>query len=133
MKFMLDTNTCIYIIKQKSPKALKHFKAYSVGEIGISSITLAELRFGVEKSQYIQKNQEALDAFILPLEIADFDEKAAKVYGEIRAALEKAGNLIGSMDMLIGAHALSLGLTLVTNNTKEFRKIKHLKVIDWTI
>ena len=133
MKFMLDTNTCIYIIKQKPPKALKHFKAYSVGEIGISSITLAELRFGVEKSQHIQKNQEALDAFILPLEIANFDEKAAKVYGEIRAALEKTGNLIGSMDMLIGAHALSLGLTLVTNNVREFRKIKHLKVIDWTI
>jgi len=133
MKFMLDTNTCIYIIKQKPPKALKHFKAYSVGEIGISSITLAELRFGVEKSQYIQKNQLALDAFILPLEIADFDEKVAKAYGEIRAALEKAGNLIGSMDMLIGAHALSLGLTLVTNNVREFRKIKHLKVVDWTV
>lgn len=132
MKFMLDTNTCIYIIKQKPPKVLNHFKAYSVGEIGISSITLAELRFGVEKSQHIQKNQEALDAFILPLEIADFYEKAAKVYGEIRAALEKTGNPIGSMDMLIGAHALSLGLTLVTNNVREFRKIKHLKVIDWT-
>lgn len=131
MKFMLDTNTCIYIIKQKSPQVLKHFKAYSVGEIGISSITLAELRFGVEKSQHVQKNQEALDAFILPLEIADFDEKAAKAYGE-RAALEKAGNPIGSTDMLIGAHALSLGLTLVTNNVREFRKIKHLKVIDWT-
>jgi len=130
---MLDTNTCIYIIKQKPPKALKHFKAYSVGEIGISSITLAELRFGVEKSQHVQKNQEALDAFILPLEIADFDEKAAKAYGEIRADLEKAGNPIGSMDMLIGAHALSLGLTLVTNNTREFRKIKHLKVTDWTV
>ncbi|KAF0143544.1 MAG: PilT protein domain-containing protein [Nitrospirae bacterium] len=133
MKFMLDTNTCIYIIKQKSPQVLKHFKAYSVGEIGISSITLAELRFGVEKSQYIQKNQEALDAFILPLEIADFDEKAAKAYGEIRAEIEKAGNPIGSMDMMIGAHALSLGLTLVTNNTREFRKIKHLKVTDWTV
>jgi len=133
MKFMLDTNTCIYLIKQKPPKVLKHFKAYSIGEIGISSITLAELRFGVEKSQHIQKNQEALNAFILPLEIGDFDEKAAKVYGEIRAALEKTGNLIGSMDMLIGAHALSLGLTLVTNNVREFRKIKHLKVIDWAI
>ena len=133
MKFMLDTNTCIYIIKRKPPKVLEHFKAYSIGEIGISSMTLAELRFGVEKSQHIQKNQEALDAFILPLEIADFDEKAAKSYGEIRAALEKAGNLIGSMDMLIGAHALSLGLTLVTNNVREFRKIKHLKVIDWAI
>lgn len=133
MKFMLDTNTCIYIIKQKPPKALKHFKAYSVGKIGISSIALAELRYGVAKSQHVQKNQEALDAFILPLEIADFDEKAAKVYGEIRAALEKAGNPIGSMDMLIGAHALSLGLTLVTNNTREFKQIKNLKVADWSV
>lgn len=133
MKFVLDTNTCIYIIKQKPPKALKHFRAYSVGEIGISSITLSELRFGVAKSQHIQKNEEALDAFILPLEIADFDEKAANAYGEIRAALEKAGNLIGPMDMLIGAHALSLGATLVTNNIKEFKRIKGLKLIDWTI
>lgn len=130
---MLDTNTCIYIIKRKPPKVLKHFKAYSVGEIGISSITLSELRFGVAKSQHIQKNNEALDDFILPLEIADFDEKAAKAYGEVRAALEKTGNLIGSMDMLIGAHALSLGATLVTNNTKEFKRIKGLKLIDWTI
>jgi len=133
MKFMLDTNICIYIIRQKTPKVLKHFKAYSVGDIGISSITLAELGFAVEKSQHIQKNQEALDAFVLPLEIADFDEKAAMVYGVIRAELEKAGNPIGSMDMLIGAHAMSLDLTLVTNNTREFQKIKHLKVVDWTI
>jgi len=133
MKFMLDTNTCIYIIKQKPPKVLKHFKAYSVGEIGISAITLSELRFGVAKSQHIQKNNEALDDFVLPLEIADFDEKAAKAYGEIRAALEKGGNPIGSLDMLIGAHALSHGATLVANNIKEFKRIKGLKLIDWTI
>lgn len=132
MKFMLDTNTCIYIIKQKPAKVLKHFKVYSVGEIGISSITLAELRFGVEKSLHVQKNADALDAFILPLEIADFDEKAAKVYGEIRSMLEKAENPIGSMDMLIGAHALSLNATLVTNNIKEFKRIKGLRVINWT-
>lgn len=132
MKFMLDTNTCIYIIKQKPAKVLKHFTTYSVGDIGISSITLAELRYGVAKSQQIQKNQEALDAFILPLEIADFDEKASRVYGIIRAALEKAGNPIGSMDMLIGSHTLSLGIPLVTNNIKEFKRIKGLKVIDWT-
>lgn len=133
MKFMLDTNICIYLIKQKPPKVLKYFRAYSVGEIGISSITLAELRFGVAKSQHIQKNEEALDAFVLPLEIADFDEKAAKVYGDIRAALEKAENPIGSMDMLIGAHALGLGITLVTNNVREFKKIKNLKVVDWSV
>jgi len=133
MEFMLDTNTCIYIIKQKPDKVLKHFTAYSVGDIGISSITLAELRYGVAKSQQIQKNQEALDAFISPLEIADFDEEASRVYGIMRAVLEKAGNPIGSMDMLIGAHALSLGVTLVTNNVKEFRQIKNLKVADWTV
>lgn len=132
MKLMLDTNTCIYIIKQKPAKVLKHFKAYSVGEIGISSITLAELRFGVEKSQHVQKNEEALDAFILPLAIADFDEKAAKVYGGIRSMLEKTGNPTGSMDMLIGAHALSLIATLITNNIKEFKRIKGLRVINWT-
>lgn len=132
MKLMLDTDTCIYVIKHKSPSTLKHFKAYSVGDIGISSITLAELRYGVSKSQYVQKNREALDEFILPLEVADFDEKAAKAYGDIRAALEKAGTPIGSMDMLIGAHAASLGATLVTGNTREFKRIKNLKTTDWS-
>jgi tRNA(fMet)-specific endonuclease VapC len=132
MKFMLDTNTCIYIIKKKPPAVLEHFRAHAVGDIGISSITLAELRYGVAKSQHVKQNQEALEAFILPLEIVDFDEKAAQAYGTVRATLEKAGNPIGSMDILIGAHALSLGVTLVSNNVKEFRQIKHLKVVDWT-
>lgn len=133
MKYMLDTNICIYLIKQKPPKVLKHFKAHAVGDIGISSITLAELRYGVSKSQYVEKNRQALDEFILPLEIADFDEKAAEEYGTIRADLEKTGKPIGSMDMLIGAHALALGATLVTNNTKEFKQIKSLKIVDWSV
>ena len=88
MKFMLDTNTCIYIIKQKPPKVLKQFKTHSIGDIGISSITLAELQYGVAKSQHVQKNRQALDEFVLPLEIADFNEKAAQAYGSVRAALE---------------------------------------------
>lgn len=133
MKFMLDTNTCIYLIKQKPPTVLKNFKEHSAGDIGISSITLAELHYGVEKSQHVQKNREALSEFILPLEIADFDEKASQTYGAVRSALEKAGKPIGSMDMLIGSHALSLNVTLVTNNTKEFKSIKNLKVVDWTV
>ncbi len=133
MKLLLDTNTCIYIIKQKPPEVLKQFKSYSVGDIGISSITLAELQYGVAKSQHVQKNREALEEFILPLEIADFDEKASRVYGTIRAMLEKAGKPIGSMDMLIGSHALALGVTLVTNNIKEFKRIKNLKVVDWKV
>jgi tRNA(fMet)-specific endonuclease VapC len=133
MKYMLDTNICIYLIKQQPPKVLKHFKAHTVGDIGLSSITLAELRYGVSKSRHIEKNQQALDEFILPLEIADFEEKAAQEYGVIRAELERAGRPIGSMDMLIGAHAHALGVTLVTNNTKEFKQIKKLKIVDWSL
>lgn len=132
MMFMLDTNTCIYLIKQKSRNLLKRFNNHSVGDIGISSITLAELQYGVAKSLYVDKNREALAEFILPLEIADFDEKAAESYGTVRTGLEKAGKPVGSMDMLIGAHALSLDVTVITNNIKEFRKIKNLKVEDWT-
>jgi tRNA(fMet)-specific endonuclease VapC len=132
MKYMLDTNICIYLIKQKPEKVLRHFKAHSVGDIGISSVTLAELRFGVEKSQQAENNRQALDEFILPLEIADFDEKAAESYGKVRASLEKEGKPVGSMDMMIGAHALSRSATLVTNNTREFKQIKHLKIVDWS-
>ena len=131
MKVMLDTNICIAIIKQKPPQALKRFTAYKVGEIGISWVTLAELEFGVAKSQHLEKNQAALDEFVLPLEIANFDRETAKVYGRIRAALEKKGTPIGPLDMMIGAHALALGVTLATNNTKEFSRIKGLTVADW--
>lgn len=133
MKYMLDTNICIYLIKQKPPKVLKHFKSHSIGDIGISSITLAELRYGVAKSQHVEKNRQALDEFILPLEIEDFNEKAADEYGVVRADLERAGKPIGSMDMLIGAHVLALGATLVTNNTKEFKQVQNLKVVDWSV
>lgn len=133
MRYMLDTNTCIYLIRQKPEKVLRHFKTHTVGDIGISAITLAELRFGVEKSQQIQNNRQALEEFILPLEIADFDERAAMTYGAVRAALEKAGTPVGSMDMLIGAHALGLDVTLVTNNVREFKQIKNLKVVDWSV
>lgn len=131
MKLMLDTNICIAIIKQKPADILQKFSAYQVGDICISSVTLAELRYGVAKSQYQEKNQTALDEFILPLEVAHFDEAATSVYGALRASLEKKGTPIGALDTMIGAHALSLNLTLVTNNTKEFNRITVLKVIDW--
>jgi tRNA(fMet)-specific endonuclease VapC len=128
---MLDTNICIAIIKQKSKDILQKFCAYQVGDICISSVTLAELRYGVAKSEFQEKNQAALDEFILPLEVVSFDETAALYYGTLRATLEKLGTPIGSLDTMIGAHALSLNLTLVTNNTKEFNRIPSLKVIDW--
>jgi len=131
MKVMLDTNTCIAIIKRKPPQVLKRFTAYKVGDIGISWVTLAELEFGVAKSQHLEKNQEALDEFVLPLEVANFDRESARVYGRIRAMLEKKGTPIGSLDMVIGAHALSLGVALATNNTREFSRIKGLTVVDW--
>ena len=131
MKVMLDTNICIAIIKRKPPQVLRRFAAYQVGDIGISWVTLAELEFGVAKSRYQEQNQAALDDFVLPLEIAAFDREAARVYGRVRAALEKKGTPIGPLDVMIGAHALVLGATLVTNNTREFSRIKGLTVVDW--
>ena len=131
MKVMLDTNTCIAIIKRKLQQVLRRFNAYKVGEIGISSVTLAELDFGVAKSLHQENNQAALDEFVLPLEIAGFDHEAARVYGRVRAMLEKKGTPIGSLDTMIGAHAVALGVTLVTNNTREFSRVKGLTVVDW--
>lgn len=131
MKLLLDTNICIYIIKQQPASVLKYFMGFQVGDIGISSITLSELRYGVAKSMHHEKNSKALDEFVTPLEVVSFDEQATCVYGDIRASLEKAGTPIGSMDMLIAAHAVSLGLPLVTNNTREFARIRNLTILDW--
>jgi tRNA(fMet)-specific endonuclease VapC len=131
MKLMLDTNICIYIIKQQPVTVLKRFLEYQIGDIGISFITLSELRYGVAKSTHQEKNTKALDEFITPLEVVPFDEEAAHIYGKIRAGLEKARTPIGAMDMLIAAHAVSLGIPLVTNNTREFVRIPLLNSIDW--
>ena len=131
MKVMLDTNICIAIIKRKPPAVLRRFAAYKIGDIGISCVTLAELEWGVAKSLHMEKNQAALDEFVLPLEIANFDRDAARVYGRIRATLEKKGTPIGSLDMMIGAHALALSATLATNNKREFSRFKDLRVVDW--
>jgi tRNA(fMet)-specific endonuclease VapC len=133
MKLLLDTNICIYIIKQQPATVIEHFLEYQVGDIGISSITLSELRYGVAKSTHREKNAKALDEFIIPLEVVSFDEDAAHAYGDIRATLEKSGTPIGAMDMLIAAHAVSLGIPLVTNNTREFARIPDINIIDWTV
>jgi len=131
MKFLLDTDICIYLIKEKPKSVLEHFLAWEVGDIGISSITLAELNYGVEKSQQPQKNELALQKFAAPLEVAYFDDKAAKCYGIVRNTLAKQGTPIGPMDILIAAHALSLNITLVTNNHREFTRIPSLNVENW--
>jgi tRNA(fMet)-specific endonuclease VapC len=131
MKCLLDTNICIYVIKKKPVQALHQFSAYSVGELGVSAITAAELWYGAEKSQRPQENREALAQFLLPLVLVAFDDRAAMVYGEIRAALEGAGKLIGPMDMLIAAQAVSLGVVLVTNDVTEFSRVPGLVVENW--
>lgn len=131
MKYLLDTNICIYIIKKKPPEVLQRFNSFPVGEIGLSSITVAELKYGVQKSQQQDRNEKALEKFLIPLEIVNFDYKASIVYGKIRAELESRGTPIGPLDNLIAAHALSLNVTLVTNNSREFQRIPDLNVIDW--
>jgi tRNA(fMet)-specific endonuclease VapC len=132
MEYLLDTNICIYIIKKKPIKVFEKFRDLSFGSIGISSITLAELQYGIMKSSNPEKNQEALDKFLTPLEILDFDYNATIVYGMIRAELEKKGTPIGPLDTLIASHAKSLDLILVTNNEKEFNRINGLKIENWT-
>lgn len=131
MKVMLDTNTCIAIIRRRPLRVLQRFSDYSIGDVGISWATLAELEFGVAKSQHVTQNKAALEEFLLPLEVASFDREAAIIYGQVRAALERKGTPIGAMDTLIGAQALAIGVTLVTNNVREFSRIAGLKVVDW--
>lgn len=131
MDYLLDTDTCIALIKRKARRALDHLVGLPVGAVGISSITLAELLYGVAKSEHKERNRQALEEFLLPLEIADFDAKAAEAYGLVRADLERSSKPIGPLDTQIGAHALSLGAVLVTHNSREFRWIPKFKLADW--
>lgn len=131
MIFLLDTNTCIYLIKNHPPEVLRKFEEHAVGDIGISSVTAAELHFGAQKSHRPAENERALEQFLLPLEIAEFGPEASTVYGSIRAVLEKKGTPIGPLDTLIAAHAVSLSVTLVTNNTREFERVSDLNLANW--
>ena len=130
MKYLLDTNICIYVINAKPPQVLERFRREAIGDIGISAITAAELAFGVAKSGSA-RNRAALEKFLAPLEIVPFDGEAIWHYGETRAGLEKRGLPIGSLDTLIAAHALALGATLVTNNGSEFSRVEGLRVENW--
>ena len=131
MKYLFDTNICIYIIKQRPETVFRRFEAYKPGDIGISTITYSELLYGVEKSASKRRNRVALEAFTAPLEILPYDSEAAAAYGSVRASLETRGMIIGGMDLLIGAHCLSVGLTLVTNNEREFQRIDGLRIENW--
>src|ERR1700686_2949199 len=133
MKWMLDTDTCIAIIKGKPPSVLKKLRGKLVGQVGISSITLGELAFGAAKrGRRDEEAHAALAEFLLALELASFDSDAAASYGQLRASLEKRGTPIGSLDTLIGAHAAALDVILVTHNTREFSRIDALRLEDWT-
>lgn len=131
MKTMLDTNICIYLIRQRPQSFLDRLRSFPVGDIGISVITLAELQYGVSRSSQPKRNREALEQFLSPLEVALFDRQATIACGTIRTALERKGTPIGAMDLLIAAHALSLGVRLVTDNEREFRRVPGLRVENW--
>lgn len=133
IRYMLDTNICIYLIKNRSETLLARLRNFHTEEIGVSVVTVAELQYGVAKSQQKERNQAALEAFLLPLDIASFSIECTLIYGEIRADLEKQGRPIGPLDTLIAAHALSIDVPLVTNNTREFARIGGLRVEDWTL
>jgi tRNA(fMet)-specific endonuclease VapC len=129
--YMLDTNICIYIIKKKTEKILKTLKQKRKTGLFISSITLAELEYANENSIYKEKNKIALMEFLTVIDISRFDEKSAQEYGKIKKELKDRRCIIGPFDMLIGAHAKSLNMILVTNNTKEFERITELKIENW--
>ena len=131
IRYMLDTNICIYVIRKKPSHLIQHLQGLRITDVGISSITLSELEYGVAKSQKPQQNKLALVEFLAPIEILPYNDMAAEQYGEIRALLERQGTPIGSLDMLIAAHALSLNSILVTNNESEFRRVSGLIVENW--
>ena len=128
---MLDTNICIYIIKNKPKNVKERFREFEIGELCISTITVSELMYGAFKSEHKEKNLKAIESFLMPFEIVDYDFMASIEYGKIRAYLEKKGQVIGNMDMQIAGHALALDLVLVTNNTKEFNRVKGLELDNW--
>lgn len=131
MIYMLDTDICIYIIKRKPESVLRRLESTPPNRLAMSVITFAELMNGAKKSQHVKDNVARLNALGELLEIRPFDQNAAVSYGDIRSDLEKRGEVIGSNDLLIAAHALSLDWTLVTNNEREFRRIRGLKVENW--
>jgi tRNA(fMet)-specific endonuclease VapC len=131
MKFMLDTDICIYMIKENPPAVHDRLKRTSPADICISAITLSELEYGAFKSSRPDQNRGKLAEFLGPLQVAPYDAMAAAEYGRVRAALERQGTMIGPLDTLIAAHALSLRSTLVTNNETEFARVPRLRVQNW--
>lgn len=131
-KFMLDTDICSYIMREKPVQVLKHFDSYEMEQFCISIITYAEFKYGVLRSPNPQKHQRLVERFILHVDIIPWDQSAADNYADIRQTLESLGHTIGNMDMMIAAHARSLGYTLVTNNERHFERVTDLNIENWT-
>jgi tRNA(fMet)-specific endonuclease VapC len=131
VKYLLDSNTCIAILKHQPPHIRRKLSSIPVGQAGISSIVLAELRYGVEQSSQKQKNEEALDDFLEFCMVLDWPDTATSHYARIRSELKKAGTPIGAMDLLIASHTLALDAILVTDNVAEFQRVADLKIENW--
>lgn len=131
IKWLLDTNACIAVMNEKPPSVRQRLVKKTVSEVGISTISLHELQYGVFKSARVAQNKKTLDAFLKYIQVLDWADGCAKTAGRIRSDLEKNGNLIGPYDILIAAHAVSEAATLVTHNTKEFSRVNGIKLIDW--
>jgi tRNA(fMet)-specific endonuclease VapC len=131
MRYLLDTNICVELIRGRAPAVFARLRRVAVDAVGISSITLAELQYGVAKSSNPARHEVLLTEFLAPLAVLPFDQLAAVSYGEVRAALERAGTPIGPLDTLIAGHALSREVTLVTNNQRAFARVPGLHVENW--
>jgi tRNA(fMet)-specific endonuclease VapC len=131
VKYLLDTDICIYLIRKKPAHVLQRFEKLRIGDAGISAITFSELCFGAENSSNPASNHQLLLEFVAPLEIMEYPVDAASTYGRLRAALNKTGQSIGPLDLLIASHAVHLDATLVTKNTSEFSRLSELRVENW--
>ncbi len=131
MAYLLDTNACSDYFTARYPKVVARIQECSPDDLHLSVVVVAELRYGADHGARRRANHARIDALIEEVETLDFDLRAAAMYGRVRARLEAAGTPIGPNDMLIAAHALSLGLTVVTDNTAEFKRVKGLKVENW--
>ena len=132
-RFMLDTDTCSYIMKRSNDSVLRRLKKVPVNEVCISVISKSELLFGVEMSPRRHQDESALAAFLAYVEVLDFSDQASAHYAAIRADLKKRGTMIGANDLFIASHARCLGLTLVTNNPREFQRVRNLAIENWAI
>ena len=132
MKYLLDSNICIFVLRKKPLQVLQKLVGFPSAEIVVSSVSVGELYYGTHRSADPAKNRAALDQFLSPFQVLDFDSSAALACGDLRARLEFAGTPIGSLDTLIAAQALTTGLTLVTNNVREFARVPGLVIEDWT-